>query len=407
MADNTTTEVERIRPAAVIEPVHDDGPFAMLMDSNKFAHLQRVAHVFAMSQMVPEHYRGKDAECIIAVENATRLGISTLLYMQNTYIVHGKPGIQAQLATALVNSSGLFTDALDYEIEGDDPFDAKYRVRCVATRKSTGKPVVGPWIDWRLVKGEAWDKKPGSKWLTMPGMMFQYRAAAFFARLHCPERLMGMQTVEELYDVGNAKDVALEEPVRTRTGQLAETVARNVIVDSAPAAVPPETRQSPQKARSAPEGVPTPAPTAPSPAPTTPAPSSVPQEEPPKRRSAARPVPPVKNAAQEAVAAEVARRQAAGQVPPALSQTARAKADAKMLADGIAPAHMTRAQIEAEVAAGRANVAALADFDARNPRDMTPKTDDMFAGVDDANEKPLTAEEEAADPHGDGVPGPF
>jgi hypothetical protein len=137
---------------------------------------------------------------------AMRMSVDPLMFMQNTYIVHNRPGMEAKLAIALINSSGLFVDSLDYEIEGgSDPFAASYKVRAFATRKTTGKVVYGPWIDWKLVKAEGWDKAKGgqpSKWMTMPGMMFDYRSGTFFGRLHCPERLMGMQTVDELHDTG-------------------------------------------------------------------------------------------------------------------------------------------------------------------------------------------------------------
>ena len=43
--------------------------------------------------------------------------------------------------------------------------------------------------------------KGGSKWKTMPRQMMTYRAASFFARAHCPEVLLGIQTVEEVQDV--------------------------------------------------------------------------------------------------------------------------------------------------------------------------------------------------------------
>jgi hypothetical protein len=52
-----------------------------------------------------------------------------------------------------------------------------------------------------MVKSEGWLAKPGSKWKTMPELMFRYRAAAFFGRLYAPDILMGMQTAEEVMDV--------------------------------------------------------------------------------------------------------------------------------------------------------------------------------------------------------------
>lgn len=182
-----------------VVPVSDNSPFANLLDSAKFAHLWRVATVFAASELVPAHYRGKPESCFIAVEMAVRLGIAPFMFMQNTYVVHGRPGIEAKLAIALVNSSGIFNDSLDYEvIGGADPFADGYKVRAFAVRKSTGKRVDGPWIDWALVRAEKWNSKEGSKWITMPGQMFLYRAAMFFARVHCPERLLGMYTADEL-----------------------------------------------------------------------------------------------------------------------------------------------------------------------------------------------------------------
>ena len=51
----------------------------------------------------------------------------------------------------------------------------------------------------QMAKAEGWTFN--SKWRNMPEQMLAYRAAAFFARIHCPEALMGAQTVEEVQDV--------------------------------------------------------------------------------------------------------------------------------------------------------------------------------------------------------------
>jgi hypothetical protein len=51
------------------------------------------------------------------------------------------------------------------------------------------------------VKGEGWLNKSGSKWQTMPELMFRYRCAAFFARTFCPDVLNGLQTADEVRDV--------------------------------------------------------------------------------------------------------------------------------------------------------------------------------------------------------------
>lgn len=183
----------------------DDSAFSNLLDTARFEHMWRVAQMYAKSQIIPEHFRGKPEDCFIGIQMAVRLGVDPFMFLQNTYVVYGRPGMEAKLAIALINSSGLFVDGLSYEIEGDEPVSENYRVRAVAIRKSTGTIIKGPWIDWGLVRKEGWDKKQGSKWMTMPGQMFCYRAATFFGRLYCPERLMGMQTADELEDVGDAR----------------------------------------------------------------------------------------------------------------------------------------------------------------------------------------------------------
>lgn len=215
--------------ALKLAAVEDDGEFSNLMDAGRFGHLQRVATLFSSSELVPKHFQNQPANCFIAMQMAMRMHVDPFMFMQNCYIVYGRPGLEAKLAIALVNSSGLFSDALNYEIRGgDDPMHEDYAVRAFATRRGASAPTMGPWITWDLVKAERWDqpkKEQLSKWMTMPEIMFQYRAAMFFARLHCPERLMGMQTVDELEDVEPAKTVkstVVEDPKTfTKTKRLA------------------------------------------------------------------------------------------------------------------------------------------------------------------------------------------
>ncbi len=60
-------------------------------------------------------------------------------------------------------------------------------------------------VDWAMVQAEGWLNKPGSKWKTMPELMFHYRAAAFFGRLYAPDILRGMHNAEEIIDIVESK----------------------------------------------------------------------------------------------------------------------------------------------------------------------------------------------------------
>ncbi len=213
--------------------VVDNSDFSNLLDTAKFEHLWRVAKLFSATALVPEHFRDQPENCFVAIQMAMRLGVDPLMILQNTYIVHGKPGMEAKMSIALINSSGLFADSLDYEVSGGpDPFATDYKVRAFATRKSTGKVCHGPWVDWKMVRAEGWESKSGSKWKTIPGLMFQYRAGTFFGRTQCPERLMGMQTVEEIRDTGEERTAIVDVPQR----RIADLIGDDAIEAAKPEA---------------------------------------------------------------------------------------------------------------------------------------------------------------------------
>ena len=162
-----------------------------------FEHAQRVAKMLATSDLIPDTYKGKIQNVMIAMEMSNRMNISPLMVMQNLYIVKGNPGWSGQFVIGIINNSKRFQHELRFEKSGEG--DA-YGYTAWTTDLD-GKRVDGTKIDMKMVKGENWLNKSGSKWQTMPEQMFRYRAAAFFGRIHCPDLLMGMQTIEEIIDI--------------------------------------------------------------------------------------------------------------------------------------------------------------------------------------------------------------
>lgn len=186
----------------------------------------RKAKVFAASTLVPQQYRNNLPDCVIAMNMANRIGADVLQVMQNLYIVQGKPGWSAQFLIATFNQSGKFS-AMRFEWEGKEG-KPDWRCRAYATEKATGETIRGAWVSWDMAQKEGWTKKAGSKWLSMPEMMMQYRAAAFLVRAYAPELAMGLQTADEIIDVtpaaGNAeaaqtKAEAIAKALRTRQAE--------------------------------------------------------------------------------------------------------------------------------------------------------------------------------------------
>jgi hypothetical protein len=209
-----------------------------MMDEHRFAMAQRQAKALASSSLVPAQFQNNLANVLIAIDMAERLGASPMMVMQNLYIVHGKPGWSAQFLIATLNKSGKFSP-LRYDVRGDDPDDKGYRVRAVATDRESGEACEGPWVTWKLVKAEGWDSKSGSKWKSMPDMMFRYRAAAFWVRLYSPETAMGIHTSDEVEDyMGTQGKPAVADSnamIRSlKAAPVAEVIEAEVVVEAAP-----------------------------------------------------------------------------------------------------------------------------------------------------------------------------
>lgn len=221
MTQEATTNVTPIAPsptAAVpapsrmqLAPVADEGEFSALLDSNRFGQIQRVAKLFAESTLVPEVFQKQEANCAVALQMAFRLRVDPMMLMQNMYIVHGRPGIEAKLAIALMNQRGPFTGPLQWRFQGEG--DGR-SCTCYATHRATGA-LCEQTVTWAMVVAEGWLSKSGSKWKTMPDIMFQYRSAMFLGRLYCPEVLLGLPTDDELRDIGVERAIA-GEVIETR-----------------------------------------------------------------------------------------------------------------------------------------------------------------------------------------------
>lgn len=201
----TSTNGTTPPPAAALVPVEPKdievtGPdVAVGFDTVQgFNALQRIARLFSSSSLVPDIYKSNIANTGIALEMAFRMRANPLMVMQNLYVVHGTPGWSSKFLIATFNQCGRFT-AVRYEWTGE-PGKPNRGCKAWATEKSTGQRVEGPLVDWTMVVAEGWSAKKGSKWLTMPELMFMYRAAAFMIRTTAPELTMGLSTAEEEYD---------------------------------------------------------------------------------------------------------------------------------------------------------------------------------------------------------------
>lgn len=197
--ENPNPEV--LTPEQSLAPVENKpaGSMTMWNDAKMMNNAWRTAGMLSRSMLVPDTYREKPENCLIALDVANRVELSPLTVMQNLYIVKGKPAWSGQFCIAAINGCGKFTP-IEY-VFTDDNGGGCY-IKC--TRKSDGVTCTSETITMQMAKDEGWLGKTGSKWQTMPKQMMMYRAAAFFARAYCPEVLLGIQTNDEVEDVYGA-----------------------------------------------------------------------------------------------------------------------------------------------------------------------------------------------------------
>ena len=175
---------------------------------SSFEMIQRQAKMLAASTLIPKEFQGNLANCAIGLEIANRLQASPFMVIQNIDIIHGRPSFRAQFLIAMVNASGRFSP-LRFKFEGKGETRS---CQAYATSREGGEVCEGPIVTWAMAKAEGWTNKTGSKWQTMPDLMFTYRAGAFFARIYAPDITLGMQTSEEMRDTHEIRNVTPAVP---------------------------------------------------------------------------------------------------------------------------------------------------------------------------------------------------
>lgn len=171
-------------------------------DVNLYNNALKMAEGLAKSDLVPDNYKGNPESCLIAIDVARQIGArSPLFVMQNLFVVKGKPSWSGQYCDAIVRANFKKVKA-ELSGDGDD------RGCQVTAYDQNDNFCEGTKVTIRMAKQEGWFSKTGSKWQTIPDLMLQYRAFAFFARVHCPDKLLGIHDEFENVDISKIEQRA-------------------------------------------------------------------------------------------------------------------------------------------------------------------------------------------------------
>ena len=179
-------------------------------DVDLYQQFYKMAEGLSKTDLVPDNYKNKPENCLIAIDTARQIGAKNPLFvMQNLYIVKGKPSWSGQYCSALV-----YTNFKNVKVNRVGNAENGLKGIYITATNKNGENCRGSVVTLEMAQKEGWVNKQGSKWQTMPEQMLIYRAFAFFARAYCPDKLLGMHDEYEVQDItpaDNSKAKNLED----------------------------------------------------------------------------------------------------------------------------------------------------------------------------------------------------
>lgn len=173
---------------------------ATIFNPQSLMQLQQFAQVMSEGVVaIPQHLRGKPADCLAVTMQAAQWGMNPYAVAQKTHIVNGALGYEAQLVNAVVSSSNLLASRINYSWSGDwskcsgknDKSDSlTVTVSAVIKGESEPRELTISMAQAGVRNSPLWEQDPKQQ--------LAYLCTKRWARLHAPDVLLGVYTPDEL-----------------------------------------------------------------------------------------------------------------------------------------------------------------------------------------------------------------
>jgi len=148
------------------------------------------AKAVSSANLLPQAYRGKPADIMLAVGLGQSMGLSPAESLYRIDVIQGKPTASAELIAANVRKAG-------------------HKLRFISDENSATAIIVradDPEFEFKVTRDREWARAMGldgkDNYKKQPGTMLQWRAITAVARLACPEALYGVAyTADEMADM--------------------------------------------------------------------------------------------------------------------------------------------------------------------------------------------------------------
>ena len=245
----------------------------LILDFDALEKIERFAAKMAKARgTVPAHIAGNEGDCMAIVMQSMQWGMNPFAVAQKTFSIKGVLGYEAQLINAVITARAPIKSRIQYEWLGtseqwnkiignfeektstkknDEHGNAvKYRVPKwnIADERPLGVKV------WATLRGEESPReltimlsqartRNSTLWVDDPKQQLAYLAIKRWARLYCPDVILGVYSPDELmereeYDVTPTSEPQVIKKHQGSSGlkaQMAERVqAQETVIDMAP-----------------------------------------------------------------------------------------------------------------------------------------------------------------------------
>lgn len=203
----------------------------IMADDAVLDRIDRIADRMAKSKStLPSHLAGNVGDCWAVCMQAFQWGMNPWAVGQKTFLVSGTLGYEAQLVNAVVTSLAPVTGRLDFEWFGDW---GKILGKIRTEKGKNGSYMVSDWAPadeqglgvkvWATLKGEDQPRvlelllvqaqvRNSTLWAADPRQQLAYLGIKRWARLYCPDVLLGVYTPDELSAAPAERDITPPKP---------------------------------------------------------------------------------------------------------------------------------------------------------------------------------------------------
>lgn len=158
-----------------------------------------LSKLIAGSDLAPKDFKGKPANCLIAMQMGAEVGLAPMQSLQNIAVINGRPSLWGDAALGVVQ---VHPEYEWHKERIDGAGDA--RVAIFEIKRKGQEPYITKFSVADAKKASLWGK--AGPWQTYPDRMLQMRARGFGLRDKFADALRGLSIAEEVMDI--APDVS-------------------------------------------------------------------------------------------------------------------------------------------------------------------------------------------------------